>query len=195
MSRDALNTVRSRILSSSLRPLAASALLAAVSSALIACSPTYDWRTISNNANGYSVDMPAKPGSDARSIDVDGMPMQMHMQTAEVRGAVFVIGTLDLPDAQPATQQKALTFLRDGLARNVGVPPDAHGVAVPLAAGGSVPGFDMELAGKAGANEEARTIHARLVAKGTHAYQLAIVGREQPAAEQVDQFFQSFKLY
>lgn len=190
-----IDAIRSRILPTSSRSLAASALLAVFSSALIACSPTYDWRTISNNANGYSVDMPAKPGSEARSIDVDGTPMQMHMQTAEVGGAVFVIGTLDLPDAQPATQQKALTYLRDGLARNVGVPPDARAVAVPLAAGGSVPGFDLELSGKAGAKDETRTIHARLVAKGAHAYQLAIVGREQPAVEQVDQFFQSFKLY
>ncbi|WP_321841094.1 hypothetical protein [Paraburkholderia bannensis] len=183
------------MLTNALRSLAASALLVVSSSALIACSPTYDWRTISNNANGYSVDLPAKPGSDARSIDVNGTPMQMHMQTAEVGGAVFVIGTLDLPDAQPATQQKALAFLRDGLARNVGEAPDARTVAVPLVAGGSVPGFDMELTGKAGAKDETRTIHARLVAKGAHAYQLAIVGHEQPAVEQVDQFFQSFKLY
>ncbi|NIE66798.1 hypothetical protein [Burkholderia sp. Ax-1719] len=183
------------MLTNALRSLAASALLAVFSIALIACSPTYDWRTISNNTNGYSVDLPAKPGSDARSVDVDGTPMQMHMQTAEVGGAVFVIGTLDLPDAQAATQQKALGFLRDGLARNVGVPPDARTVAVPLVAGGSVPGFDMQLSGKAGAKDETRTIHARLVAKGAHAYQLAIVGREQPAVEQVDQFFQSFKLY
>jgi hypothetical protein len=183
------------MLTNALRSLAASALLAVCSSALIACSPTYDWRTISNNANGYSVDLPAKPGSDARSIDVNGTPMQMHMQTAEVSGAVFVVGTLDLPDAQSATQQKALSFLRDGLARNVGVPPDARTVAVPLVTGGSVPGFDMQLSGKVGAKDETRTIHARLVAKGAHAYQLAIVGREQPAVEQVDQFFQSFKLY
>ncbi len=183
------------MLTNALRSLAASALLAVFSSALIACSPTYDWRTISNNANGYSVDLPAKPGSDARSIDVNGTPMQMHMQTAEVGGAVFVIGTLDLPDAQPATQQKALAFLREGLARNVGDAPDARAVAVPLVEGGSVPGLDMELTGKAGAKDETRTIHARLVAKGAHAYQLAIVGREQPAVEQVDQFFQSFKLY
>ncbi|MBB3256195.1 hypothetical protein F4827_001021 [Paraburkholderia bannensis] len=183
------------MLTNALRSLAASALFAVFSSALVACSPTYDWRTISNNTSGYSVDLPGRPASDARSVDVDGTPMQMHMQTAEVGGAVFVIGTLDLPDAQAATQQKALGFLRDGLARNVGVPPDARSIAVPLAAGGSVPGIDMQLSGKAGAKDETRTIHARLVAKGAHAYQLAIVGREQPAVEQVDQFFQSFKLH
>ncbi|MDR3096484.1 MAG: hypothetical protein LBV73_05350 [Paraburkholderia sp.] len=174
---------------------AAAALLAGSLAPLIACSPTYDWRTISNDASGYSVDLPAKPGSDERRIDVDGTPMRMRVQTAEVNGAVFVIGTLELPDAQPATQQKALAYLRAGLARNVGAAPETHAVAVPLEAGGSVEGVDMALAGKAGAKEEPRTIHARLVARGAHVYQLAIVGREQPAPEQVDQFFQSFKLH
>ncbi len=174
---------------------AAALALAGMLAPLIACSPTYDWRTISNNASGYSVDMPAKPGADERRLDVAGTPMRMRVQTAEVSGAVFVVGTLELPDAQPATQQKALAYLREGLAHNVGAMPDAHAVAVPVEAGGSVEGVDMQLAGKAGANEEQRTIHARLVAKGAHAYQWAIVGREQPAPEQVDQFFQSFKLH
>lgn len=174
---------------------AAALVLAGMLAPLIACSPTYDWRTISNDASGYSVDLPAKPGSDERSIDVAGTPMRMRVQTAEVSGAVFVVGTLDLPDAQPATQQKALAYLRAGLAHNVGATPEAHAVAVPVQTGGSVEGVDMELAGKAGAKMEQRTIHARFVAKGAHAYQLAIVGREQPAPEQVDQFFQSFKLH
>ncbi|MFX1671159.1 hypothetical protein PWR63_02480 [Paraburkholderia sp. A2WS-5] len=174
---------------------AAGLALAGVLAPLIACSPTYDWRTISNDASGYSVDLPAKPGSDQRSLDVAGTPMRMRVQTAEVNGAVFVVGTLDLPDAQPATQQKALAYLSAGLAHNVGAMPQTRAVAVPVEAGGSVEGVDMELAGKAGATEDQRTIHARLVAKGAHAYQLAIVGREQPAPEQVDQFFQSFKLH
>jgi len=200
MNFNALSRPRfSQILPSGLRTrlarAAAAALLAGSLAPLIACSPTYDWRTISNDASGYSVDLPAKPGTDERRIDVDGTPMRMRVQTAEVSGAVFVIGTLDLPDAQPATQQKALAFLRAGLARNVGAAPEAHAVAVPVEAGGSVEGVDMQLAGRAGAKEEPRTIHARLVAKGTHAYQLAIVGREQPAPEQVDQFFQSFELH
>ncbi|QGZ62820.1 hypothetical protein FAZ98_01125 [Paraburkholderia acidisoli] len=163
--------------------------------ALAACSPTYDWRTISNNDSGYTVDLPAKPGSDERRIDVNGTAMPMRVQTAEVAGDVFVVGTLELPDAQPATQQKALDFLRAGLARNVSAAPDARAVAVPLAVGGAVEGVELRVAGKAGANGETRTIHARLVAKGTRAYQIAIVGRAEPPAEQVDQFFTSFKLY
>lgn len=167
----------------------------AAAGALAACSPTYDWRTISNSESGYTVDLPAKPGADERRIDVNGTPMRMRMQTAEVANDVFVVGTLELPDAQPATQQKALDFLRAGLARNVSAAPEAHQVAVPLAGGGSVEGVEMSMAGKAGANGETRTIHARLVAKGARAYQVAIVGRAEPPVEQVDQFFGSFKLY
>ena len=163
--------------------------------ALAACSPTYDWRTVSSDESGYTVDLPAKPGKDERSIDVNGTPMRMRVQTAQVADDVFVVGTLELPDARPATQQKALDFLRAGLARNVGAVAQAHAVAVPLAAGGSIEGVEMRVAGKAGANGETRTIHARLVAKGARAYQVAIVGRAEPPVEQADQFFGSFKLY
>jgi hypothetical protein len=170
-------------------------VLAALSGVLAACSPDYDWRTVTNHSGGYSVDLPAKPGSDQRDIDVGGKPMRMHMQTAEVDNELFVVGTLDLPDAQPATQRAAIAFLRDGLARNVGAPPDAHDVAVPVVAGSSVQGIGMQLSGHAGDKSEPRTIHALLVAKGTHAYQVAIVGKAEPPVEQIDQFFQSFRLY
>jgi hypothetical protein len=169
--------------------------LAALLGTLAACSPDYDWRTVTSNTSGYSVDLPAKPGADQRDVDVDGRSMRMHMQTAEADNTLFVVGTLDLPDAQPATQRAAIAYLRDGLARNVGVPPDTHDVAVPVAAGGSIPGIGMRLSGRAGDKSEPRTIHAVLVAKGAHAYQVAIVGRAEPPVEQVDQFFQSFRLY
>lgn len=164
-------------------------------SVLAACSPTYDWRTVSNDASGYSVDLPAKPRSDQRDIEIGGAPMHMHMQTAEVDDVLFVIGTVALPDARPATQQQALAFLRDGLAHNVGATPDASDVAVPVATGGAVGGIEMRLTGKAGETAETRTIHARLVAKGARVYEVAIVGRAEPPVEQVDQFFQSFRLY
>ena len=57
-----------------------------------------------------------------------------------------------------------------------------------------VPGVEMTFSGKAGANQELRTMHARLVARGRRVYQAAIIGSKNPAPEQIDQFFQSFKL-
>jgi hypothetical protein len=171
------------------------ACVLAVSGALTACSPTYDWRTVMNNDNGYTVDLPAKPSADARQIDIGGTSMQMAMQTAEAGDAVFAVGTVMLPSDAPQTQQSALDFLRDGLARNVGAPPDAHAVQIPLAAGGQVPGLEMKLSGKAGEEKETRTIYARLVAHGKHVYQAAIIASQPLPQDQVDQFFQSFQLY
>jgi len=166
----------------------------ALAATFAACSPTYDWRVVTNSASGYVVDLPAKPDADKRDIDIGGLTVPMRVQTAEAGGAVFVVGTIELPDDHADTQQKALAFLRDGLARNVGAPPAARGVDVPLAAGGSVRGVEMRVTGAAGAQRQTRTIHARLVARGAHVYQVAIVADREPAQEQVDQFFGSFKL-
>ncbi|MGF7134337.1 hypothetical protein P3T40_005840 [Paraburkholderia sp. EB58] len=175
--------------------LLASACWLAVGGLLAGCSPTYDWRTVMNNDNGYTVDLPAKPSNDARQIDIGGTSMRMAMQTAEAGNAVFAVGTVILPSDDPQTQRTALDFLRTGLARNVSAAPDGHAVQIPLAAGGQVPGLEMTLSGRAGEQKETRTIYARFVAHGRHAYQAAIIANEPLPQEQVDQFFQSFQLY
>nr|WP_246270225.1 hypothetical protein [Paraburkholderia solisilvae] len=162
---------------------------------LAACSPTYDWRTIMNNDNGYTVDLPAKPSLDERQIDIDGKPMRMAMQIAEAGDTVFAVGTVMLPNDDPQTQREALDFLRNGLARNLGAAPDAHATPVPLAAGGDVEGLEVTFSGAAGPKKEPRIMHARLVAKGRHVYQAAVIGKQELPPEQLDQFFQSFKLY
>lgn len=172
---------------------AAGALMLAATFA--ACSPAYDWRVVTNSESGYVVDLPAKPGADERTVDIGGMTVPMRVQTAEAGGAVFVVGTVELPDDHAGTQQKALDFLRDGLARNVGAPPAAHAVDVPLASGGAVQGVEMRVTGAAGAEHRTRTIHARLVANGARVYQVAIVADREPPSDQTDLFFDSFKLF
>ncbi|MEX3930497.1 hypothetical protein AB4Y32_01555 [Paraburkholderia phymatum] len=181
--------------SSALGSLLAAVAVLSAGWLLAACSPTYDWRTIMNNDNGYTVDLPAKPTSDERQIDIDGTPMKMAMQIAEAGDAVFAVGTVMLPSDDPQVQRMALDYLRAGLARNLGTEPNAHATAIPLAAGGQVQGLEMTFSGKAGPKQEARTMHARLVAKGRHVYQAAVIASKEPPPEQVEQFFESFKLY
>jgi len=165
--------------------------------ALLACTPAYDWRTIQNNDDAYEVTFPAKPRSDARDIDVAGKPMHMRMQMAEAGDAVFAVGTVDLPDADPATQRAALDFLQRGLARNLNAAPAAHPVDIEVAAGGRLSGSEIAVSGTSasGQKSETRQIRARFIAKGTHAYQVAIVSTKTPPPDQVDQFFSSFKLF
>jgi hypothetical protein len=69
-------------------------------------------------------------------------------------------------------------------------------VPVPLAAGGAVNGLELRVAGTAaGGDDTARkTIVARLVARGPHAYQAVVIADRPLQQEQLDQFFGSFKL-
>jgi hypothetical protein len=163
--------------------------------ALLACTPAYDWRTVMNNDDGYEVTLPAKPHAAERKIDVAGHPMTMRMQTAEAENAVFAVGTVELPSDDPALQRATLDFLQKGLAHNVNAMPAARATQIELAAGGRVLGSEMIVEGKSGEKSEARTIHARFVAKGAHVYQVAIVSDKTPPSDQTDQFFTSFKLY
>lgn len=176
---------------------ASTTTLLVTAAALLACTPAYDWRTIQNNDDAYEVTFPAKPRSDARDIDVAGKPMHMKMQMAEAGDAVFAVGTVDLPNADPATQRAALDFLQQGLARNLNTAPAAHPVDIEVAAGGRLPGAEITVSGTSYASEasangqksETRQIRARFIAKGTHAYQIAIVSTKAPPADQIDQFF------
>jgi len=179
------------------RPAASITTLLFTAAALLACTPAYDWRTIQNNDDAYEVTFPAKPRSDARDIDIAGKPMHMKMQTAEAGDAVFAVGTVDLPDADPATQRAALDFLQRGLARNLNAAPAAHPVDIDVAAGGHLAGAEITVSGTSanGQNSETRQIRARFIAKGTHAYQVAIVSTKMPPPDQIDQFFSSFKLF
>jgi hypothetical protein len=163
--------------------------------ALVACTPSYDWRTIQNNDDGYEVTLPAKPRAAERKVEIAGQSMTMRMQTAEANDAVFAVGTVVLPSADPQLQRAALDYLEQGLARNVNARPDARATQIELAAGGRVLGSEMRVTGQSGDKREARTIQARFVARGAHVYQLAIVADKTPPAEQADQFFTSFKLF
>lgn len=169
----------------------------AVCMAFVACSPTYDWRTVSDSTNGYAVDLPAKPTLDERTVEIDGRPLPMAMRIAEAGVAVFAVGTVTLPTADAAAQQHVLDYLRAGLARNVGASATVQSVTIPVATGGSVPGLSLDVSGMArtDAGAEHRTIRARILARGAHIYEVTVVARGDLPPEQLDQFFGSFKLF
>ncbi|NRO94554.1 hypothetical protein GWC77_01170 [Paraburkholderia sp. NMBU_R16] len=175
------------------RPAALLFLLAAF--VLAACSPPYDWRTVTDDTNGYAIDLPAKPLIDERPIDIAGTAMRMHVRAARAQNAMFSVGTVAMPSDDPKLQRAVLDSMRDALARNVGAKPDAHAIDVPLADGGHVPALELEVNGPVGATGRSKTIHAWLVARGTHVYQAAVIADDAPPKEQTDQFFQSFKVF
>lgn len=186
------------------RPLASPVSLRAVGrlvrvvslvTALAACSPAYNWRSVTNAADGYSIELPAKPTVDERSVDIAGRPMTMRVQAAHAQGAVFAIGVIVLPGDDAQLRRTVTDYVRTSLARNLGVAAEGRAVQVPLAAGGNVEGMALELSGAAGAGHEHKTLRVWIVARGNHVYEATLVAGQQPPQEQVDQFFQSFKLF
>ncbi|RDU99946.1 hypothetical protein [Trinickia dinghuensis] len=159
-----------------------------------ACSPAYNWRTVTDAAEGYAIDLPAKPFADERQVDIAGNALPMHVRAAHTQGAVFSIAVIDLPRDDDQLRQAVAGALRGALARNVSAAPAEHAVQVPVAAGAAAPGVDVVATGAAGEVHEQRTIHAWIAARGRHVYQAAVIAAHMPPQEQSDQFFGSLKL-
>lgn len=159
-----------------------------------ACSPAYNWRTVTDSAQGYAIDLPAKPLVDERQVDIAGTALPMHVRSAHTQGAVFAIAVIDLPRDDAQLRQAVVDALRGALARNVGASPAEHPVQVPVSAGPTVPAVELTATGRAGEAHEQRTIHAWIAGRGRHVYQAAIVAAQAPPQEQTDQFFGSLKL-
>jgi len=196
---------------------AALAVLAAAT--LAACAPEYDWREVRSTHDGWSAMLPGKPASLARRISLDGLEVPMSMQGARVGETSFTIAVAELPDAAPATRDKAVAAMRAGMLRNIGagaatgpassagtaavpgvapaaVAPPAPDLRVPVidAAGarvGEAPGWSLRATGAA----QGRPIrmHAAFAARGARAWQWVVLGPEVDE-EQARTFVASFRL-
>lgn len=178
------------------RPRMPFAVLAAMACMALAaaCSPAYNWRTVTDAAEGYAIDLPAKPTVDERRVEIAGNALPMHVRAAHTQGAVFAIAAIDLPRDDARLRESVVEGLRSALARNVSASPIERPVQVPLRTDAGIAGIELVATGAAGDAHEQRTIHAWIVGNGRHVYQAAIVAAHAPPQEQVDQFFGSFKL-
>ena len=70
---------------------------------IVACSPRFDWRTIKNDARGYSVMFPSKPQLIERSITYQKTSLNQTLEFAKVDEDVFAVMTTQIP-ATIATQ-------------------------------------------------------------------------------------------
>lgn len=174
-------------------------LLAGV--ALQACSPRYNWREASDNGAHFVVLLPAKPASATRSVDLDGIRVDLTMTAADVDGLVFAVATAELPDA--AQGEAALDAMRRALLANIdGQPtapttPPAPGAAPPAPpARGDASVFshylDLDASGRV--RGEPTRLVARLGQRGKRIYQVMVLGPSARVAdEQLETFFGSFK--
>ena len=173
-------------------------VLAATALLLSACSPEYDWREIRSHEHGYAVMLPGKPASMSRRINLDGLEVPMSMQGAKVGDTAFTVAVADLPDASPATRERALAAMRAGMLRNVGAngAGDVAAAVVPIGdAQGKALGAGQAVIVRAHGAGPAPplSIAAGFTAQGARAWQWVALG---PALDpdQTQTFLGSFKL-
>jgi hypothetical protein len=153
--------------------------------ALAACSPKYNWRDYSSADAPYSAMFPDKPATHTRSVDLDGMKVDMTMTAADIDGTIFAIGSAQAPDAAKA--DAAVAAMKTALVRNIGATITSEKVAtapaaVDIDARGMQNGVPMRLVG-------------HFEARGTRFYQVIVMGRDKDMPQdEVDMFMSSFKL-
>jgi hypothetical protein len=154
---------------------------------LSACNPTYNWRDYSSPEAPYRIMFPAKPATHTRSVDLDGVRVDMTMTATEVEGVMFAVGTGEAQD--PAQARAALAAMKTALVRNL----DARVERESTAAAGADSAIDIDAAGNA--NGQPMKLRGHFAAHGKRFYQVIVMGKANAvASEHADQFISSFTL-
>lgn len=182
---------------SRLRRRCAPLVAAACALVLAACAPDYNWREIRLPGTGYLVMLPGKPASMSRPIHLDDLAVMMAMSGARVGEQSFTVGTVELPDSQAFTRERAGAAMRTAMVRNIGGrETEVIEAAVPVVdlagrATTTQAGVRVEASGRLG--DRPMHLSALFVARGNRAWQAVMIG---PAAdaEHARVFLDSFRI-
>lgn len=174
--------------------ISVTSLILAATVSLTACGQKDHWKTVTDDAGHYVASFPGDVTSDTQNIDVNGsaLPMQTHTATA-LDGVTYAVGSVALPNADPALQQAALDALAADLARNAGRPAPSVPVQMHDTQGGTLNGHEWRSEGTIPGTGQHRVVIARFVSKGAIAYEAVLVGEKAPSTRITDKFFEDFK--
>lgn len=169
------------------RSLAALPLLSAA--ALIACSPTFNWREVRAEPTPLKAMLPCKPDKGARTVPMAGRDVSLEVLGCDTGGATFAVLHADIGDAsrlgEVLAQWKTATLLnlRSEAAREFAFRPsgalDLRQSLQVVASGKRADGSKVES-------------HAAYFARGSHVYQAVIYSGELKP-EIADAFFSGLK--
>ncbi|MES3022497.1 MAG: hypothetical protein V4857_13035 [Pseudomonadota bacterium] len=162
--------------------------------ALLACSPKYNWRDYTSADASYSVLFPDKPVSHKRSIDLDGMQVEMTMTAAQVDGITFAVGSAQAPDAAKA--EAALAAMQTALLRNIDAKIAKQSSAKEASAGpaGALRSARIDLEATGVQKGVPMRLVGRFEARDKRFYQVIVMGKDNVVPrEQVEMFMSSFK--
>jgi len=160
---------------------------------LTACSPTFNWRELRDDAIPLQAMLPCKPERGEREVPLGGTLRTLHMHSCETGGLTFAVAWASLPDAAQAVaalqpwRQATLATLRIDAAQ-VAEPALAWPARVPGAA--QVQGLQASGQGPAG---QVVVVRAAYFSHGVIGYQAAIYGARIPD-EVASSFFEALRL-
>jgi hypothetical protein len=77
-----------------------SIVMLAATCAMLACTPTFNWRDVSFEQAPATALLPCKPDRGSRPVELAGHKLMMHMAGCEAGGAMFAVALVELTDAQ-----------------------------------------------------------------------------------------------
>ncbi|WP_426194203.1 hypothetical protein [Massilia sp. DWR3-1-1] len=167
-------------------------LALAVSLTILACSAANNLRDYSSPDAPYRIMFPDKPSVHKRTIDLDGLKVEMTMTAVDRDGTMYAVGSAEAPDAARASA--ALGAMKTALVRNIGATVTREKAsAQSSSASGQRAALDVEASGTR--NGAPIKLIGHFEAREKRFYQVIVMGKEQAMpAEQVEQFMSSFKL-
>jgi hypothetical protein len=163
--------------------------------ALMACSPKYNWRDYSSPDAPYRVLFPDKPASHKRTIDLDGMQVEMTMTAAQVDGTTFAVGSAQAPDTEKA--HAALAAMQTALLRNIGgkVTQQKNASAAMAGPAGASRSSRIDIEATGIQNGVPMRLVGHFEARDKRFYQVIVMGKDQAVPrEQIQMFMSSFAL-
>lgn len=145
--------------------------------ALLACSPAFDWRSVRVPDTQLVTELPCRPSRFQRDEVVAGVPLKLFMLSCAAGGVTYGVATADVGD--PARVDAVLFALRDGATaaiRSSNRRPGALNVS------GATPFTGNSSAHLHGQRPDGETIDEsiRVFARGTRVFQASAVGPSLP---------------
>ena len=138
---------------------------------------------------------PDKPASHTRSVDLNGMTVNMTMTAAQVDGAMYAVGSGEAPDADKA--EAALAAMKIALVRNIGatIKREKAGKASAAAGSSSARSAAIDIEANGVQNGVPMRLVGHFESRNKRFYQVIVMGKEKDISqEQVEMFMSSFKL-
>jgi hypothetical protein len=145
--------------------------------ALPACSPTLDWRSVPLPDTQLVAELPCRPSRFEREVTVAGAPLKLFMLSCEAGGVTYGVATAEVGD--PGRVDPVLFALRDSAAAAI---RSADSTAGALNLDGITPFPGNTSAHLHGRRPDGETIEesVRVFARGTRVYQASAVGTTLP---------------